>query len=439
MNIKVAKFGGTSLSDAKHFSLVRNIILSSQDRRYIVPSAPGKRNQEDDKITDLLLRCYSFWHAGMKIDNEFSKIIFRFEDIINKLGIPLDLSHEYSDILESLKEESADRIASRGEYITAKILSKYLNYDFVDAKECIMFDSDGVFLPEETNARAGEILQYHPYAVIPGFYGAMPNGKIKTFTRGGSDITGAIIARAVTADFYENWTDIDGFKMADPRIVANPKTIKIVTYREMRELSYMGANVLHEDTVFPVRRAGIPIHIRNTNSPEKKGSLIVGYRRKEQDDEIIGIAGKTGYVGIQIEKENLSSFPHLHCEICSIFDQHGIPISHIKYGIDSITVYTTKSNLAQREFEILTDISDALDPDTIYAESGIALIAVVGNGIAKNRDKVLSQICSCLRANDIVMKMCDSTGSEISIFVGVSEEYFALTQRALYSYFQLDK
>ncbi len=274
--VKVVKFGGSSLSDAVQFQKVRDIILADPARRYVVPSAPGRRFDGDDKVTDLLYRCYDMAVAGEDIDEVFSRITARYDSIVADLGLELDLSQQYQVIKNGfLCHVGRDYAASRGEYLNGLILSKYLGFHFIDAARVIYFKDDGTFDGETTNRLMSELLHRHKYAVIPGFYGSMPNDTIKTFSRGGSDVTGSIVARAACADLYENWTDVSGFLMADPRIVDNPKTISEITYHELRELSYMGATVLHEDAIFPVRHAGIPINIRNTNAPKAPGTLIV--------------------------------------------------------------------------------------------------------------------------------------------------------------------
>ena len=437
MKLKVAKFGGSSLADARHFTMVKEIVLSDVGRKYVVPSAPGKRNEKDEKITDMLLKCFSLAKEGYAIDREYAKIQKRYENIINELGLDIDLSEEFKKIYNSMQmNASQDYVASRGEYLTAIILSEYLDFDFVPAESCICFNNDGVFLPEKTNQRVQEILKKHPYAIIPGFYGAVPDGRIKTFTRGGSDITGAIVARAVMADVYENWTDVSGIKMADPRYVDHPKTMKTVTYRELRDLSYMGATVLHEDTIFPVRKEGIPIHIRNTNFPAENGSMIIGHRSAQSSEQTLGIAGKKGYVGIKIEKENMRSFPHLYCEICAILGHYQITLSHIMYGVDSLSIVVQEDPFESNRESVIDDICEAFEPDTIFVEDKIALIAVVGSSICENRENVISRICRQLKTHGIDLKLCDMGGSEISIFIGVEEKYFALTQQLLYKEFE---
>ena len=434
--LKVAKFGGSSLSDGVRFSLVREIILRDPERRFIVPSAPGKRNAKDEKITDLLIQCYNLSVVGSKFDVTFSKIRERFENIISDLHLVINLQVEYDNIYKAiLLGKNIDYIAIRGEYLSARILAEYLNFEFIDAKNCIAFSEKGVFLPETTNQRVRQLLKFCGCAVIPGFYGAMPDGSIKTFSRGGSDVTGAIIARGTMADIYENWTDVSGFKMADPRYVENPKTISTVSYRELRDLSFMGATVLHEDALFPVRQEGIPIHIRNTSTPDKNGSMIVGYKPANHIQEITGIAGKTGYVSILIEKENMRSFPHLNCEICSILDCYHAQIAHIMNGIDSITIFISEESYKTSADDIIQDVCEIVNPDTIYVEDNISLIAVVGTSIAFNRESVTARIIKCLKANLIDLKMCDIGGSDISIFIGVSACHFVRTQQILYKEF----
>ena len=276
MSLKVLKFGGSSLADAEHFRSVAEIVKSDPSRRYVVASAPGKRMSGDSKVTDLLYKCYALACDDEDITEVFDEIKARYNSIIEDLGIELDLTEAYEKIRFSMLHNSGrDYVASRGEYLNAMILAKYLGFDFIDAKKVVFFNEDGTFNAERTNDVMRDALSTREYAVIPGFYGSMPNGTIKTFSRGGSDITGSIVARAASATLYENWTDVSGFLMADPRIIDDPKPIKTITYKELRELSYMGATVLHEDAIFPVRYSKIPINIRNTNSPEDKGTFIV--------------------------------------------------------------------------------------------------------------------------------------------------------------------
>ena len=312
MSIKVVKFGGSSLADAEHFRQVAAIIKADPDRRYVVPSAPGKRDKGDTKVTDLLYRCYDLIKSRSSmesIDACYNEIRARYTSIIADLGLDYDIGGEL-DYVKNAMLHAAGRgyAASRGEYLNALILAKYLGFDFIDAENVIFFKDNGTLDEERTNAELSAELEKHKYAVIPGFYGGTPNGTVKTFSRGGSDITGSIVAKAAKADLYENWTDVSGFMMADPRIIENPCIIKEITYRELRELSYMGATVLHEDAVFPVRSAGIPINIRNTNRPEDEGTMIVSHSAGYDSEHVItGVAGKKSFSVITIEKDSMNS------------------------------------------------------------------------------------------------------------------------------------
>ncbi len=309
MSVKVLKFGGSSLADAEHFRKVAEIVKSEPERRYVVASAPGKRNNDDEKVTDMLYKCYELTKNGESIDTIFIGIRKRYDKIIKDLGLDFSLDDEFTKIRMAIEHHAgSDYIASRGEYLNAIVLAKYLGFDFIDAEKGIFFCEDGTFDAENTNRVLSSILDKHKYAVIPGFYGSMPNGTIKTFTRGGSDFTGSVVARAARADLYENWTDVSGFLMADPRFVKNPNVIDTITYKELRELSYMGATVLHEDSIFPVRFAGIPINIKNTNHPEDKGTMIVPKAEADATSDVItGIAGKKGFSIIVLEKDMMNS------------------------------------------------------------------------------------------------------------------------------------
>ncbi|MBR0326857.1 MAG: aspartate kinase, partial [Clostridia bacterium] len=309
VQVKALKFGGSSLADAEQFKKVASIVKAEDSRRYVVVSAPGKRFDGDTKITDMLYEAYGIADAGEDATEIFAKIRGRFESIISGLALDLDLSKDFDKIFNAFQHHPGrDYAASRGEYLNAKIFAAYIGYDFIDAAKYIFFKDNGTFDAERTNEALSEALSRHERAVLPGFYGSMPNGTVKTFSRGGSDITGSIVARAVKADLYENWTDVSGFLMADPRLVKNPKPIDEITYRELRELSYMGAGVLHEDAIFPVRAAGISINIKNTNRPEDKGTMIVPHSEYYNYETVItGIAGKKGLSVINIEKDMMNS------------------------------------------------------------------------------------------------------------------------------------
>lgn len=433
---KVVKFGGSSLASAEQFRKSADIIKSEASRRFVVPSAPGKRFPKDTKVTDLLLSCYDRVAAGEDFSREFADIVSRYDDIINGLGLATDLSAEYSAIKQRLSEGTTrDYIASRGEYLNALILSEYIGYDFLDASEVIFFDADGRFDASRTDRIMSERLAGAKNAVIPGFYGSMPDGSIKTFSRGGSDITGAIVARAVMADIYENWTDVSGFLMCDPRIVENPHPIKIITYRELRELSYMGATVLHEESIFPVKLAGIPINIRNTNRPSDIGTMIVTSTDKYRTDDIItGIAGKKGFSVIRIEKDMMNQETGFGMKVLKVFSDLGVSFEHLPSGIDTMCVIINRDDISGREREILSSISRAVNPDNIDYEPSLALIAVVGRNMA-GMPGTAARIFSSLAREGINIRMIDQGSSELNIIIGVDESAFEHAIRTIYDEF----
>ena len=433
---KVVKFGGSSLASAEQFRKSADIIKSEASRRFVVPSAPGKRFPKDTKVTDLLLSCYDRAAAGEDFSREFADIVSRYDDIINGLGLATDLSAEYSAIKQRLSEGTTrDYIASRGEYLNALILSEYIGYDFLDAAEVIFFDADGRFDASRTDRSMSERLAGARNAVIPGFYGSMPDGSIKTFSRGGSDITGAIVARAVMADIYENWTDVSGFLMCDPRIVENPHPIKIITYRELRELSYMGATVLHEESIFPVKLAGIPINIRNTNRPSDIGTMIVTSTDKYRTDDIItGIAGKKGFSVIRIEKDMMNQETGFGMKVLKVFSDLGVSFEHLPSGIDTMCVIINRDDISGREREILSSISRAVNPDNIDYEPSLALIAVVGRNMA-GMPGTAARIFTSLAREGINIRMIDQGSSELNIIIGVDESAFEHAIRTIYDEF----
>lgn len=436
MQIKVLKFGGSSLSDASHFRQVADIVNADKRRRYVVPSAPGKRSDDDTKVTDMLYNCYDLAAAKKDFNDAFERVIARYEAIIADLGLSLDLSDEYQKIKETLLHSpSRDYAASRGEYLNGLVLADFLGFDFIDAAVAIFFKEDGTFDAEGTNVTLRNLLKQHPYAVIPGFYGSMPNGDIKTFSRGGSDITGAIVARAAEADLYENWTDVSGFMMADPRIVKNPKTIGVITYRELRELSYMGATVLHEDSIFPVRFAGIPINIRNTNAPEADGTMIIPTATTSfSEDVITGIAGKTGFCIISIEKDMMNSELGFGRRVLETLERHRISFEHLPSGIDTMCVIINKKDIEGKQEQVVNDICRAVSPDTISIDDGLALIAIVGRGMVRAKGTAARIFTAVARA-DINIRMIDQGSSELNVIIGVDERDYKEAMRAIYNEF----
>ena len=437
--ITVVKFGGSSLSDAEQFKKVAAIIRSDTRRRYVVPSAPGKRFDGDIKITDMLYECYDEAARGGNIDEKYGKIVERYREIIAGIGIELDLGEEFASIKSAfLHRAGRDYAASRGEYLNALILSEYLGYKFIDAAEVIFFAENGTLDAEKTNTYLREILRRHPRAVIPGFYGKMPNDTIKTFSRGGSDITGSVVARAAEAELYENWTDVSGFLMADPRIVKNPKVIETITYAEMRELSYMGVQVLHEDAIFPVRISGIPINIRNTNRPEDPGTMIVAvnneYDEERSEDVITGIAAKKGFMVITIEKDMMNSEIGFIMKVLSVFAKHNISIEHLPSGIDTMSLVVSEKLLEGKRDQILSEICDAVQPDAIFTDDRISLLAVVGHGMRRTKGTA-SKVLSAIAGANINVRMIDQGSSELNIIVGVSDDDRDDAMRAIYKAF----
>lgn len=433
--IKVVKFGGSSLASAHQFKKVGDIIKADKSRRFVVPSAPGKRNSKDEKVTDLLYETYDAAVEGGSYKKKFEKIKARYEEIIDGLSLDLNLDHEFAKIEEQfLNKAGREYAASRGEYLNGIIMAKYLGVDFIDPAEMIFFFEDGTFDAEATNKEVSERLEKVQRAVIPGFYGSDHSGKIRTFSRGGSDITGSIIARGIKADLYENWTDVSGFLVADPRIIPNPETIESITYKELRELAYMGASVLHEDAIFPVRKEGIPINIRNTNKPEDKGTMIVESTCKSAKFTITGIAGKKGFCAINVDKAMMNSEVGFCAKVLDVFAQNNISIEHMPSGIDTMTVLVHQSEFEEHEQQIVSGIHRAVGPDTVEMESGLALIAIVGRGMKANRGTA-GRIFAALAHARVNVKMIDQGSSELNIIVGVKENDFETTIKAIYDMF----
>ena len=435
-NIKVVKFGGSSLADANQFKKVASIILSDPSRVFVVASAPGKRDDTDEKVTDMLLDCYAKAASGNDFDAQLAKIKARFDSISAALELPITLDGEFETIRENLTRGcTRDYVASRGEYLNSKLLASFLGFDFIDPAGFIFFDADGNFDANKTNMALSDELRLHKNAVVPGFYGSMPSGEIKTFSRGGSDVTGSIVARAVNADLYENWTDVSGFMMADPRIVPDPLTIKTITYRELRELSYMGATVLHEEAIFPVRYAGIPINIRNTLRPEDPGTMIVSAAQDYDSEHVItGVAGKRGFTVITLEQDMMNSEPSFGRRVLEIFEEYGITFEHLPSGIDTMSVVLESATLEGRRDRILNALRRALRPDSITVEDGVALIAVVGRGMVKARGTA-ARVFSAISSAGINIRMIDQGSSELNIIIGVEEHDFDNALRAIYSEF----
>ena len=435
MSLKVLKFGGSSLADAEQFRKVAEIVKSEPERRYVVASAPGKRSSGDTKVTDLLYKCYELASDEEDISEVFEEVKQRYNDIIKDLGIDLDLTESFNKIQASLLHNSGrDYIASRGEYLNAKILAKYLGFNFIDAKKVIFFKENGSFDSEKTNDVLSDYLSKYEYAVIPGFYGSMPNGTIKTFTRGGSDITGSIVARAARATLYENWTDVSGFLMADPRCISNPKVIEKITYKELRELSYMGATVLHEDAIFPVRYSKIPINIRNTNKPDDHGTLIVPTTDDVPENIITGIAGRTGFSTITVEKDMMNAELGFGRRVLQVIEENHLSFEHLPSGIDTLSVVVPTKDLSGKRGEITAGICKAVDPENIFVEENLALIAIVGRGMVKAKGTA-ARIFTALANSGVNIKMIDQGSCELNIIVGIEEHDYTTALRAIYNEF----
>ncbi len=439
MGNKAVKFGGSSLADANQFRKVADIIKSDDKRRYVVPSAPGKRFSDDIKVTDMLYKCCELAGSGVDFDDDFQLIRNRYNGIIADLGIDMSLDKEFDTIIKELKSRPArDYAASRGEYLNGKILANYLGFNFVDAADVIIFDTKGVLLLDETVKAVRKRLKNLENAVIPGFYGRTTEGVIKTFSRGGSDVTGSIIANAVNAEIYENWTDVSGFLVADPRIVENPDVIETITYRELRELAYMGASVLHEDAIFPVRSAGIPINIRNTNRPQDAGTMIVSndydFSKESLGHTITGIAGKKGFSTINIEKAMMNNELGFGMKVLNVLYNNGISFEHMPSGIDTMSITVDSSKLAPVREKVLAEIRREVNPDHIEIEDGIAILAIVGRRMKNTRGTVARVFASMAHAR-INVKMIDQGSSELNVIIGVSENDFAEAIRRIYDMF----
>ena len=434
---KVVKFGGSSLANAEQFEKVGDIIRSEESRRFVVPSAPGKRFDGDTKVTDLLYSCYD---AAAK-DGDFEKILeeikSRYNEIIKGLSLTFSLDEDFQVIKENFKAQiGRDYAASRGEYLNGKVMAAYLGYEFVDAADVIRFDKNGNLDSEKTDKLLGKRLSKCENAVVPGFYGAKEDGTVTTFSRGGSDVTGSLVAKAIKADMYENWTDVSGFLVTDPRIVKDPAVIETITYRELRELSYMGATVLHEDAIFPVRKEGIPINIRNTNRPEDPGTMIVENTSKRPRYTITGVAGKKGFCAMNIDKAMMNSEVGFGRKVLEVFEKNGISFEHMPSGIDTMSVLVHQDEFQEREQSVLAGIQRAVHPDIVTLESDLAVIAVVGRGMKAMRGTA-ARIFAALAHAKINVKMIDQGSSELNIIIGVSDGDFENAIRAIYNMFVL--
>ena len=439
MGIKVAKFGGSSVADGIQLTKTKQIIEQDPDRRYVVVSAPGKRYEADNKITDILYLCKTHIEHNLPYDQLFQVVADRFMAVQINLGVKVDLLRYFDEIRENLKQNpSADYIASRGEYLNAVLVAAFLGYDFVDTKDLIKFDAKGKLLMTETDEAIRAELEKHERAVLPGFYGSLPDGSVKTFSRGGSDITGALVARAMHADVYENWTDVSGFLMADPRIVKNPQQIRKISYKELRELSYMGASVLHEDAIYPARMANVPINIRNTNAPEDPGTMITGeaeaYSDEGENRIITGIAGSKDFTVVALYKNMMSSERGFVRRILGILDDYDINFEHLPSGIDTVSVVMSTQAVNGRIDEVLEEFRTRLRPDSIDVFENMALVATVGHGMSF-RPGVSAKLFTALAEAGVNIRMIDQGSSEMNIIVGVENKDFETAIRAIYQAF----
>jgi len=433
---KVVKFGGSSLASAEQFKKVGAIINADSSRVYVVPSAPGKRSSDDTKVTDMLLHVYETASEGKDITEEMAAIKARYDEIITGLELKdFSLDKDFEEIAKVLKEEpQRDYAASRGEFLNGKIMAAYLGVAFIDAAEVIFFNSEGNLNSYKTEKMLASRLAECDRAVVPGFYGMSKEGKVKTFSRGGSDVTGSLVAQACKADVYENWTDVSGFLVTDPRIVSNPKGIRYITYRELRELSYMGASVLHEDAIFPVRHCGIPINIKNTNKPEDEGTWIVESTAQKQDYVITGIAGKKDFCTVFITKAMMNSEIGFCRKVLQAFEENDISIEHMPSGIDTMTVVVHEDEFMDKEQKVVSTIHRLAEPDSIEIESGLALIAVVGRGM-KSASGTAGKLCNALAKENINIRMIDQGSSELNIIIGVKNADFEQAIKAIYATF----
>lgn len=432
----VAKFGGSSLADAVAWQQVRAIVQIDRNRRCLVLSAPGKRSATDDKVTDLLYRCHDLQQAGEDIGPIFERIAGRYRDIARALkiesGLETWLEEEHQIILGGA---SRDYTASRGEYLCARLFAAYMQWPFVDASLGVCFAADGTTDYERTNTRLGQALAPHAKAVVPGFYGCGPEGDIRTFSRGGSDVTGALVACAMNADLYENWTDVTGFRSADPRIVPDASFIAHMTYRELRELSYMGASVLHEDAVFPVRRAGIPTSLRNTFDPLHPGTMIhYSTASAAKKPQVTGIAGQKGYSLVSLEKDSMNSELGFGRKVLQVFEDFGINFEHLPTGIDGMCVVVLTENFKPKQEALMERIMEVAAPDVISVQEHLAMVATVGTGMHRQLG-IAARLFTSLVEQGINIKTISQLPSEISIIVGIEDEQLSAAIRALYDTF----
>jgi len=436
--LKVTKFGGSSMADAGQYRKVRDIVLADPDRRVVIVSAAGKRFSADHKLTDLLYLCHAHVQYGVDCTPVFDMITSRYLEIRQELGLTLDLESEFAELKKRLdaKSISADELVSRGEYFSAKLMAAFLGFKFVDSADWVKFALDGTVDKEASYPALRELIGEGEYAVIPGFYGVMPNGAIRTFSRGGSDITGALAAAALDADVYENWTDVSGILMADPRIVENPQPIPEITYDELRELSYAGAQVLHELTIFPVREKNIPVNIRNTNDPEHPGTIIEENYKNEVDPNrvVTGITGKKDFSIITMFKRGMTSQVGVLRKVLSVLERHGISVDFVPNGIDNVSLVIPTATLAPHLYNVMAEIQREVKPDNLTVLDEIAVVAAVGHRMAF-RPGVSGKIFAALGEKGINIRMINQGPDELNIIFGVDNKDFAEAIRVLYNSF----
>lgn len=442
MSIKVCKFGGTSMADGNIMKRVAGIVRSDDERRYIIVSAPGKRFSNDIKVTDMLYKSAEAVKTNGTCREVFAKIRERFVGIVKELKLTLDIETILDEIETTIdKTGSRDYAASRGEYLSARIMAEVLGFDFVDAKDLVFFDENGM-LDEKSYTTIAETFKTVKHAVIPGFYGTDVNGNIKTFSRGGSDISGAIVACGASAEVYENWTDVSGFLACDPRIVPGAKNIHTLSYKELRELSYMGASVLHSESIFPVRKANIPIRIKNTFRPEDDGTLIlpsVYYKMQPHTEIVTGIAGKKNYTVLFVEKSLMNSEVGFTRKILTILENHGLCFEHMPSGIDTLSLVIETAQLNDHLLDtLMKEINDAVHPDYMHAIEHIALVATVGHGMASNVG-TSARLFKALSEAEINVRMIDQGSSELNIIVGVDDADCEKCISAIYHEFFKDE
>ncbi|MBQ9059881.1 MAG: aspartate kinase [Firmicutes bacterium] len=436
MGIKVAKFGGSSVADAIQINKIKDIVYADDDIKYVVVSAPGKRFSEDTKVTDLLYLCRTHIEHKLAYEQIFQVICDRYLSMESSLGVDVGMKEELATIQENINAQSSvDYIASRGEYLNAKLIAAYLGFEFIDSARMVKFSDKGKFMEERTNEEIEAVLKNVDRAVIPGFYGSRIDGSIKTFSRGGSDITGALIARAMKADVYENWTDVSGFLVADPRIVKDPKPISRISYRELRELAYMGASVLHEDAIYPAKIANIPINIRNTNRPQDPGTMITSEPAELEEGQIIsGIAGSKDFTSITVYNSHMIGQKGFIRKMAGILEDHDVTIEHIPSGIETVSVVLNNKIIEGKTEEILEEFERQLKPEALDVVTDMALIATVGAGMAA-RQGTSARLFTALADAGVNIRMIDQGSSEMNIIVGVANKDFEKAIRAIYEAF----